>query len=64
MSDPIKSVWGEQDSYGIDISLLRDNLKLTPDQRWDQHEQARKFLIACMESAENARLSRSPEVAQ
>lgn len=28
--------YGEQDENGIDISLLRENLRLTPTERWDR----------------------------
>ena len=35
--------YGEQDENGIDISLLRENLKLTPSQRLDRLHQAVNF---------------------
>ena len=30
--------YGEQDENGVDLSLLRENLKLTPEQRWLKHQ--------------------------
>lgn len=53
--------WGEQDEYGNDIAMMRYNLTLTPDQRYEQHQKALRFALLCMEAAENARISRSPE---
>ena len=35
--------FGEQDENGVDISLLRENLKLTPTQRLQKLEQACTF---------------------
>ncbi len=50
--------WGEQNDYGIDLTLLRFNLSLTPDERWDQHQRALEFTVLCMEAAHNGELSR------
>lgn len=38
--------YGEQDENGIDLSLLRENLKLTPTERIQKHT---RFLIGLME---------------
>jgi hypothetical protein len=35
--------YGEQDENGIDISLLRANLRLTPSQRLEKLQQAYDF---------------------
>ena len=35
--------YGEQDANGIDISLLRANLKLTPTERWRHHQRSLGF---------------------
>ena len=34
--------YGEQDENGIDLSLLRANLKLTPTERYRNHQRAWK----------------------
>ena len=34
--------YGEQDANGIDLSLLRANLKLTPTERYRNHQRALK----------------------
>jgi hypothetical protein len=35
--------YGEQDENGVDVSLLRENLKLTPTQRIEKHQRALEF---------------------
>jgi hypothetical protein len=35
--------YGEQDENGIDLSLLRENLRLTPTQRLERLESSRRF---------------------
>jgi hypothetical protein len=35
--------YGEQDEYGVDISLLRENLKLTPTERWNRLRDEMRF---------------------
>ncbi len=32
--------YGEQDENGVDVSLLRENLKLTPTERLQKHQRA------------------------
>lgn len=32
--------YGEQDENGVDVSLLRENLKLTPTERLQKHQKA------------------------
>jgi len=48
--------YGEQDENGIDISLLRENLKLTPTQRLEKLEGARRF-FAGMKNGRIRRIS-------
>ena len=36
--------FGEQDENGVDISLLRENLKLTPTQRLEKMLNAARFI--------------------
>ena len=45
------SGYGEQSASGIDISLLRENLKLTPTQRLAKLQIAHNFFV----EADNAR---------
>lgn len=35
--------YGEQDQYGVDLSLLRENLKLTPQERWNRLKREMRF---------------------
>ncbi len=39
-----KYPYGEQDENGIDLSLLRENLKLTPTERLRKHNRAMLFV--------------------
>lgn len=39
-----KFPYGEQDENGIDLSLLKENLKLTPTQRLAKHNRALAFM--------------------
>jgi hypothetical protein len=48
--------FGEQDKNGVDISLLRENLKLTPTQRLQKLESARAF-FAGMKNGQIRRIS-------
>lgn len=47
--------WGDQDENGVDLARLRENLKLTPAQRIDQHEAARWFALQVKEAGEQFR---------
>ena len=42
--------WGDQDENGVDLARLRENLKLTPAERLDQHEGARQFAYQLKEA--------------
>ena len=46
--------YGEQDENGIDISLIRDNLKLTPTQRLAKLQAAHNFFVAVDNARKNA----------
>jgi len=37
--------FGEQDENGVDVSLLRENLKLTPIERLRRLQQAHEFFV-------------------
>ena len=39
-----KHPFGEQDENGVDLSLLRENLKLTPTERMHKHNRALLFV--------------------
>ncbi|MES2462820.1 MAG: hypothetical protein V4671_19735 [Armatimonadota bacterium] len=49
--------WGDQDENGIDLARLRENLKLTPAERIDQHETARWFAMKVKEAGERSRIA-------
>jgi hypothetical protein len=44
-----------QDSNGVDLARLRRNLRLTPDERLEQHYRAALSVLECMRAAEAAR---------
>ncbi|MEM6313388.1 MAG: hypothetical protein AAF743_04845 [Planctomycetota bacterium] len=44
---PRMTKYGEQDENGVDWSLIRANLRLTPDQRCDKHFRA---LVSVLEA--------------
>jgi hypothetical protein len=48
--------YGEQDENGIDIALLRENLRLTPTERLSRLQQSHAFFVG-VDSARNNRLS-------
>ncbi len=37
--------YGEQDENGVDVSLLRENLKLTPTERLQKHRNALRLYL-------------------
>ena len=37
--------YGDQDENGIDLSLIRNNLKLTPTERYRRHQSALHFFL-------------------
>jgi hypothetical protein len=52
--------YGEQDENGVDVSLLRENLKLTPTQRLEKHQRALEFHLEVRRAGNRARLSAGP----
>jgi hypothetical protein len=53
LRDP--TYYGEQDENGVDLSLIRANLKLTPTQRARQAERAARDTQRLMENARRNR---------
>lgn len=51
--------YGDQDENGVDLSLLRENLKLTPEQRWLKHQRALRTILEVKHAGERARLRRT-----
>ncbi|MHB2015537.1 MAG: hypothetical protein ACYCW6_01185 [Candidatus Xenobia bacterium] len=47
----LTSGYGDQDANGVDHSLLRDNLKLTPAQRLERMESAARALLQLKHAA-------------
>jgi len=43
--------WRAAMEHGFDMSLVEDALRLTPEQRLDQHQQVLNFLVELQESA-------------
>ena len=52
--------FGDQDESGVDISLLRENLRLTPTERLEHHQQALKFYLEVRRAGTAAGLSKDP----
>jgi hypothetical protein len=50
--------YGEQDENGIDISLIRSNLRLTPTERLEKH---RRAMMAALEVRRAGRALRSSQ---
>jgi hypothetical protein len=53
--------FGEQDAYGNDLSVLRQNLKLTPTQRLEKHRRALELMMEVRRAGEAAGLRRRPD---
>jgi len=49
--------YGDQDENGIDLSLLRENLKLTPTERIEKMRRALAFAMEVRRAGEAAGLS-------
>ena len=52
--------YGEQDANGIDLSCLRENLRLTPTERLRRHQRALKLVTEVRNAGIRAGLSRPP----
>jgi hypothetical protein len=50
--------YGDQDENGIGLSLLRENLKLTPTDRFRQHQRALRLVLEVQRAGERAGLRR------
>lgn len=50
----VTSGYGDQDANGVDLSLLRENLKLTPDQRLKKHHEALLMVLEVQCAASKA----------
>jgi len=48
-------VWGDQDENGVDLARLRENLKLTPAERWAKHARALAFALEVKAAGERIR---------
>jgi len=44
--------WRAAAEYGFDMSLVEDALRLTPEQRLDQHQRALDLVLAVKEAGE------------
>ncbi len=53
--------FGEQDENGIDISLLRENLRLTPTERLHKHQRALRTYREVYDAGAVARLRERPD---
>ena len=52
--------FGEQDENGIDLSLLRQNLRLTPTERLRKHQKALRTYMEVYDAGVTARLPEHP----
>jgi hypothetical protein len=56
--DPQSPLWyGEQDVNGVDLSLIRENLKLTPKERLLRADRARRSALRLLEYGRRQRES-------
>ena len=53
--------YGEQDENGVDISLLRENLKLTPTERLQKHQNALRSFQEVRRAGESAGFLSRPD---
>ncbi|MBI1756627.1 MAG: hypothetical protein HYR64_05920 [Fimbriimonas ginsengisoli] len=56
-----KHPWGDQDEQGVDLGRLRFNLRLTDEQKLQQHQRAARFVLECMIAADRAGIRRPAE---
>jgi hypothetical protein len=50
--------YGEQDENGVDLSLIRENLKMTPEERLLRGDQGRRSALELMKYGRAAREKR------
>ena len=55
--------FGEQDENGVDVSLLRENLKRTPTKRLRKHQNALRFFQEVRRAGESAGFLSRPDSA-
>jgi hypothetical protein len=58
LADP--HCYGEQDENGVDLSLIRANLKLSPEARLARGSEARRSALELQEIGRSARTNRFP----
>ena len=51
--------YGEQDEEGVDLSLLRENLRLTPAERLARHQRVLRLVTEVRRAGERAGLRRA-----
>ena len=52
--------YGDQDENGIDLSLLRENLRLTPTERLEKNQRVSEFIAEVRRAGKEAGIWRSP----
>lgn len=52
--------YGQQDESGVDLSLLRQNLRLTPTERMERHRRALCSVMEVRRAARRAGLIQDP----
>jgi len=52
----VNAYFPEQDANGIDLTLIRANLRLTPAQRMEKHDRALRFMLELRRSGRRAGL--------
>jgi hypothetical protein len=57
--EPSELDYGEQDENGLDLSLIRENLKLSPTERVRRADKARKAALRLLEYGRRNREKRS-----
>ena len=53
--------WPEQDENGVDLTLIREALRLTPEQRLRRMDRARRSALRLQRSGQEARARRRGE---
>ncbi len=52
MPDDAGPAWRAAHAAGIDMSLIEDALRMTPEQRLDEHQQVLNFLLEVQEAGQ------------
>jgi len=63
---PPKSKWQAAEDYGIDMSIIEENLRRSPAERITFHQSALELMLALRQAGNelNARLSKTPDKAR